>query len=36
MEGEEAGCWLGTAMHLRNPSPVLMVLRCLLTEAGRK
>ncbi len=36
MEREEASCWLGTAMRRRNPGRVLMALRCLLTEAGRK
>lgn len=34
MEREEAGYWLGMAMHRRNPRRVLMALRCLLTEAG--
>ena len=36
MEREEAGYWLGMAMHRRNPRRVLMALRCLLTEASRK
>lgn len=35
MEREEAGYWLGMAMHRRNPRRVLMALRCLLTEATR-
>lgn len=35
MEREEAGYWLGMAMHRRNPRRVLMALRCLLTEAER-
>ena len=36
MEREEAGCWLGMAMHRPNPRRVLMALRCMLTEAGRE
>lgn len=36
MEREEAGYWLGMAMHRRNPRRVLMALRCLLTEATRR
>ncbi len=36
MEREEAGYWLGMAMHRRNPRRVLMALRCLLTDAGRR
>lgn len=36
MEREEAGYWLGMAMHRRNPRRVLMALRCLLTESARK
>ena len=35
MEREEAGYWLGMAMHRRNPRRVLMALRCLLTDATR-
>ena len=36
MEREEAGYWLGMAMHRRNPRRVLMALRCLLTDARRR
>ena len=36
MEREEAGYWLGMAMHRHNPRRVLMALRCLLTDTGRK
>ena len=32
MEREKAGYRLGMAMHRRNPSRVLMALRCLLTD----
>ena len=33
MEGEETGYWLGTAMHRRNLSRVLMALRILMMES---
>ena len=36
MDREQAGYWLGMAMHRPNPRRVLMALRCLLPEAGRK
>ena len=35
MEREEAGYWLGMAMHRRNPRRILMALRCLLTDPTR-
>ena len=35
MEREEAGYWLGMAMHRRNPRRVLTALRSLLTDPHR-
>ena len=34
-EREKVGYWAGMAMRRQNPRRVPMVLRCLLTEAGR-